>query len=125
MAKQAETRIRDLTNHYGWFRHKYGDVRYCIHCSKPLPKTERAPDFYISQIGSWIEAKNSDKSGTWRCAEIYEDGERANQRQFLIDNDGWLFIELSDGYGPSNTSTYLIPLMIGSTRWRTFLLKTI
>jgi hypothetical protein len=108
MAKQAEKRIRDITNHYSWFRHKYGDVRYCIHCKKPLPKTERAPDFYVSQIGDWIEAKNNDSTGTWKCSELFKDGERANQRQFLIDNVGWLFIELSDGHGPSNTAAYLI-----------------
>ena len=108
MRKKAEKRVKDIANHYGYYSHKYGDVRYCIHCKKPLPKTERAPDFYISQIGDWVEAKNNDSSGRWNCSELFEDGERANQRQFLIDNDGWLFLELSDGHGPSNTSAWLI-----------------
>ena len=108
MTKKAEARVRDLTNHYEWYKHKYGDVRYCIHCQKPLPKTERAPDFYVSQIGDWIEAKNNDATGSWRCAEIMEGGERSGQREFLNENGGWLFIELADGNAPVNASAYLI-----------------
>ena len=109
MTKEAEKRVRDLTNHYEWYRHKYGDVRYCIHCKKPLPKTERAPDFYIAQIGDWVEAKNNDSTGTWRSYELSVDGERANQRKFLEYNNGWLFIEFSDGRAPDNVAAYLIP----------------
>lgn len=108
MTKEAEKRVRDLTNHYKWYRHKYGDVRYCNVCHSPLPKTENAPDFYVAQIGDWVEAKNSDASGTWKCSEIYEDGARKNQRRFLTENNGWLFIELSDGTGVKDKSAYLV-----------------
>lgn len=109
MVKKAEQRLRDLVNHYGFWAHKYGDVRYCVHCHRPLPKSERAPDYYVSQIGSWIECKNNDSSGTWRCAEIMEGGERQLQREFLNENGGWLFIELADGRAPKKAVAYLVP----------------
>lgn len=107
--KKAESRLRDLLNHYEWYGHKYGDVRYCIHCHKPLPKSERAPDYYISQVGTWIECKNNDSTGTWKCSEIMENGERQLQREFLNENGGWLFIELADGRAPKKAAAYLIP----------------
>lgn len=109
MTKEAEARVRALTNYYKWFKHKYGDVRYCNVCHSALPKSENAPDFYIAQIGDWVEAKNSDASGAWNCSEIYEDGARKNQRAFLIENKGWLFIELSDGKSVKDKSAYLVP----------------
>ena len=123
MTKEAEKRVRDLTNHYGWHRRKYGDVRYCIHCHKPLPKSENAPDFYISQIGDWVEAKNNDNTGIWTCAELYTGGERENQRRFLQQNDGWLFIELSDGRAPANAAAYLVPWDMWESKIETFLVK--
>lgn len=107
--KHAETSVRNLTNHYKWIRHKYGDVRYCIHCGKPLPKTEQVPDFLVSMVGTYIEAKNSDSTGTWRWTELLPDGERANQRQWLIDHGGWLFIELGEGRAPVGRSAFLVP----------------
>ncbi|MGC9384731.1 MAG: hypothetical protein ACP5D6_09050 [Kosmotogaceae bacterium] len=106
--KKSEKRLRDLINHYNWWGHKYGDVRYCIHCHKPLPKSERAPDYYLSQIGDWIECKNNDSTGTWRCAEIMPGGERQLQRDFLNENGGWLFIELADGRAPKKAAAYLV-----------------
>ena len=109
MPKKAEARIRDMTGYYGWFRHKYGDVRYCIHCHAPLPKSENAPDYYVAQIGDWVEAKNNDASGTWHCAEIMEGGDRAGQRKFLTENGGYLFIELADGKAPDKAAAYLVP----------------
>lgn len=109
MAKEAEARLRALTNYYKWFKHKYGDVRYCNVCHSALPKSENAPDFYIAQIGDWVEAKNSDASGTWNCSEIYEGGARKNQREFLTKNGGWLFIELSDSKSIKDKSAYLVP----------------
>jgi len=109
MRKKAELRVRNIANHYGWFKHKYGDVRYCIHCHMPLPKSENAPDFYIAPIGTWVEAKNNDSTGTWKCGEIMEGGARKNQREFLDKNGGWLFIELADGNAPKNADAYLVP----------------
>lgn len=107
--KKSEKRLRDLINHYDWWGHKYGDVRYCIHCHKPLPKSEQAPDYYVSQSGDWIECKNNDSSGTWRCAEIMPGGERQLQRDFLDKSGGWLFIELADGRAPKEAAAYLVP----------------
>lgn len=109
MTKEAEKRVRDLANHYGWYRHKYGDVRYCIHCHQPLPKTERAPDYFLAQVGNWVECKNNDSTGTWKCSEIMEGGERSGQREFLNEHGGWLFIELSEGRAPTKASAYLVP----------------
>lgn len=108
-AKQAEVRVRDWTNRRGYFHHKYGDVRYCIHCNKPLPKSEKAPDFFVGVVGTWVEAKNNDKDGTWAWSEIAEGGSRANQREFLKENGGWLFIELGAGKAPNGKSAYLLP----------------
>lgn len=108
MAKEAESRVRALTNHYKWFKHKYGDVRYCNNCHTALPKSENAPDYYVAQVGDWIEAKNSDATGTWKCSELYEEGARKNQRKFLTENEGWLFVELSDGTSIKDKSAYLV-----------------
>lgn len=121
MTKQAEVRVRDMTNHYSWFRHKYGDVRYCKHCGIPLPKSENAPDFYVSQIGDWIEAKNNDATGTWKCSEIFEGGERQNQRRKLQEEAGWLFIELADGNAPKNAGAWLVPWDCWETNIETYL----
>lgn len=109
MAKKAETRLKDLANYYEWWSRKFGDVSYCQNCHHPLPKSERAPDYYVSQIGSWIECKNNDSTGTWRCAEIMEGGERHLQREFLNEYGGWLLIELADGRAPKKAAAYLIP----------------
>jgi hypothetical protein len=74
-----------------------------------LPKSEQAPDYYISQVGDWVECKNNDSTGTWRCAEIMQRGERQLQRDFLNKNGGWLFIELADGRAPKKAAAYLVP----------------
>ena len=111
MRKAAEKRVRELTNYHGWYRHKYGDVRYCPYCRHPLPKSEKAPDFYVSQVGDWIEAKNSDSTGTWKCSELYEGGEREAQREFLLKNHGWLFIELGTGNAPANKQAWLVSFL--------------
>jgi hypothetical protein len=109
MAKKAETRLKDLANHYEWWSRKFGDVSYCKYCGMPLPKSEKAPDYFVSQIGTWIECKNNDSTGTWRCAEIMEGGERHLQREFLNEYGGWLFIELADGRAPKKAAAYLVP----------------
>lgn len=110
MAKEAEKRVVALANHYKWYRHKYGDVRYCIHCEKALPKTENAPDYAIAPIYTWVEAKNSVPStGRWNWTEIAADGDRKNQRAWLIENGGWLFIELGEGRAPKEKGAFLVP----------------
>lgn len=109
MTKEAEVRVRDLTNHYLWYRHKYGDVRYCAVCHSAQPKSENAPDFYVAQVGQWIEAKNIDSSGTWLCSEIMEGGARINQRNFLNKNGGWLFLDFSEGRKLDEKAAYLVP----------------
>lgn len=95
VVKEAEKRVVAFAKHYGYYRHKYGDVRKCLHCQGLLPKTENAPDYAIAPIFTWIEAKNSAKStGRWNWAEIGPEGARKNQRAWLIREGGWLFIEL-------------------------------
>lgn len=111
MAKEAEKRVVALANHYNWYRHKYGDVRYCVHCHQALPKTERAPDFAIAPVFTWMEAKNNNSSGRWPWVEIGPEGDRVNQREWLIENGGWLFIELSedDAHGSKGRGAFLVP----------------
>lgn len=109
MAKEAEQRLVDMANYFGWYRHKYGDVRYCIHCQEPLPKTERMPDYALAPLYTWIECKNNDSTGRWRWAEIGPDGERHNQRNWLMKHGGWLLIELGEGRAPNEKSAWLIP----------------
>ena len=112
MAKEAEKRVVAFAKHFDWYRHKYGDVRRCIHCHEILPKTENAPDYAIAPIYTWIEAKNSTKSTErWNWDEIGPSGARRNQRAWLIKNGGWLFIELSnkDARGPEGRGAYLVP----------------
>lgn len=110
MPKRAETRLKSLVNHYDFWSHKFGDVSYCPNCRHILPKSERAPDYFVSQVGHWVECKNNDSTGTWKCSEIMEGGERHLQREFLNEHvGGWLFIELADGRAPKKAAAYLIP----------------
>lgn len=109
MRKRAEGMLRAMLKFYNWGWHKYGDVRYCVHCHKPLPKSENMPDFSAWMVYTWIEAKNNAADGSWRWTEIAPDGERANQRRWLHDNNGWLFIELGKGKAPKGKGAYLIP----------------
>lgn len=110
--KQSETKWRKIMKDEGWFWHKYGDVRYCMHCHKPLPKTENAPDFVVAPVVTYVECKNSDKTGRWNWTEIAEDGARKNQREWLIEHEGWLFIELGTGKAPKGRQAYLIPIIM-------------
>lgn len=107
--KIGEEFFRAIAKHHAWYWHKYGDVRYCMNCHQPLPKSENAPDFAVGFLHTWVEAKNSDASDTWRWTEIAEDGARANQRKWLLENKGWLFIVLGPGPAPGKRSGYLIP----------------
>jgi hypothetical protein len=108
-AKASEKAFRELAKYYKFGWHKYGDVRFCIHCRKPLPKSEQAPDFSLWEVYNWVECKNSDKSGRWAASEIMEGGARENQRAFLLEKNGWLFILLGTGRAPKGKSAFLIP----------------
>lgn len=111
MAGKSESIFRAMIKANGWAWHKYGDVRYCIYCHKPLPKSELMPDYLVCLKPIWVEVKNNDSSGRWSWAsDIGPDGARKAQRQFLIDNDGFLFIELGIGRHPTDFSAYLIPM---------------
>ena len=109
MGGNSEPEFRAMVKGYGWGWHKYGDVRYCIHCHQALPKSEMMPDFMVSLRPIYVEVKNSDKTGKWNWrADIGPEGAREMQRQFLIENDGWLFIELGLGRRPKGFSAYLL-----------------
>ncbi|MHA2201806.1 MAG: hypothetical protein ACXABN_18200 [Candidatus Thorarchaeota archaeon] len=108
-AKAAEKAFRDMVKRHNYKWHKYGDVRYCIHCKKALPKSEHAPDFSLWEVYNWVECKNSDKTGRWNASELMVGGTRENQRVFLLENNGWLFILLGTGRAPKGKSAYFIP----------------
>lgn len=126
--KQAETELRKLARGLNYGSRKYGDVRQtvclycksiistCPRCHKPLlqPKSENAPDYSVWPIYTWVECKESGADGRWGWTEISENGARANQRRFLIENGGWLFLLLGNGRvskdrDKSGRSAYLIP----------------
>jgi len=107
--KSSEVRWRDICRENGWFWYKFGDVRYCIHCKKPLPKSELKPDFVTAPVHTYVECKNNSSDGTWRWVELAEDGERSLQREWLNEHGGWLFIELGTGRAPENKGAWLVP----------------
>jgi hypothetical protein len=108
-AKAAEKAFRDMAKRYDYGRHKYGDVRFCMHCKKAQPKSEHAPDYSLWEVYNWVECKNSDNTGRWNASELMEGGARANQRAFLLENNGWLFILLGTGRAPKGKSAYFLP----------------
>lgn len=110
--KAAEKRWRSIAKGQDWYWHKYGDVRYCWKCHTVLPKTENAPDFAVAVVYTYVECKNSDGTGRWNCKEISEEGRRGNQRAWLLEHGGWLFIELGNKPAPKGKSAYLIPFII-------------
>lgn len=111
MAGASEPEFRAMVKAYGWGWHKYGDVRYCIYCHKALPKSELMPDFMVNLQPIFVEVKNNNATGRWDFAnDIGPEGARKAQRQFLIENDGWLFIELGQGRRPKNFGAFLIPM---------------
>lgn len=110
MAKEAEAAFTKMIRGLGFFSHKYGDARRCFQCGAIQPKSERAPDYAIAPIFTWVECKNSDSTGRWNWAsDIGPNGARKPQRQFLIENGGWLFIELGQGRAPDGRGAWLIP----------------
>jgi hypothetical protein len=111
--KEAERRWKAVSNYHGFPSHKNGDVRYCIHCGKPLPKSVLKPDYTVSLFETHVECKNDNKSHeAWLWAEIGEDGERSLQRKFFQENGGWLFIELGQGRAPDGKRAWLVPWFI-------------
>jgi len=106
--KQSEVRFRELAKHHGFAWHKYRDVSYCIHCHKPLPKSELKPDFLLACVYTWIECKNDTQTGTWGWTELAEGGDRIAQREWLDENGGWLFIELGQGKAPKGKGAWLV-----------------
>lgn len=109
MGKDAERRLVSMANHFNWYRHKYGDVRKCKHCGEILPKTENAPDYAVAPIFTWVECKNNNSTGRWRWVEISEDGDRSNQRKWLLREGGWLLIELGLERAPKGKGAWLVP----------------
>lgn len=106
--KQAEQDFREMTKHYSFGRHKYGDARYCVHCGKVLPKSERMPDYSMWLVFTYIECKNSDNTGKWDWVELLPDGDSKFQREFLTENGGWLFITLGEGRAPRGRGAWLV-----------------
>ena len=107
--KKAEAKWRAVCKRNLWYWHKYGDVRYCIYCKGVLPKTERAPDFAVAVSFTYVECKNNDKTGRWSWKELADGGTRHNQREWLLNEGGWLFIELGLGRAPKGKSAFLVP----------------
>jgi hypothetical protein len=112
--KSSEKRFREMAKSHNFWWVKYGDVRYCVHCGKALPKSELKPDFAVSPgLVTYVECKNSDSTGRWNWTEIGPEGARSNQRAWLQEHNGWLFIELGTGKAPNGVSAWLIPWL----RW--------
>lgn len=110
--KSSEVRWRSIVKALDWYWHKYGDVRYCWKCHSVLPKSENAPDFAVAVVHTYVECKNSNATGRWECKEISEAGTRANQRAWLLERGGWLFIELGNKPAPKGKSAFLIPFIM-------------
>lgn len=107
--KDAERYFKATVNQLGWWSHKYGDVRYCIHCHGVLPKSETMPDFVLFCIPIMVECKESNATGRWSWKEdIGPDGNRMIQRKRL-DPDGWLYIVLGEGKAPNGKGAWLVP----------------
>jgi hypothetical protein len=111
--KEAEKKFKAMCNYHGLDSYKNGDVRLCVACGAPQPKSERKPDYTISPFGTSVECKNANSRGIWEWSEIDEGGARFLQRQYLQENGGWLFIELGLGRAPEGKAAWLIPW----TRW--------
>lgn len=116
--KKAETEFQDMMGRYHNFRHKYGDRRYCMVCKTLQPKSELKPDYAAAPVFTWVECKEAfekgKNAGRWSWKEIYEGGESENQRNWLIENGGWLFLlvgkgRVSSDKNKSSRSAYLIP----------------
>ncbi len=124
MVRAAETRLRALSKHWNWFAHKYMEAKRvaCNTCRQPIPNcpkcgnpliqitSEKIPDFVIAWGFTYVECKNSDSTGRWKWREIY-DGDRVHQREWLLKEGGWLFIELGLQPAPNGKSAYLIQML--------------
>lgn len=110
MRKIAEKRFIETARFYGWYTHKYGDVRHCIHCQGILPKSENMPDYAEGIIYTYVEAKNNNSQGRWGWyQDIGPEGKRKNQRKWIQKYHGWLYIVFKEGKPPEDESAFYIP----------------
>jgi len=108
--KESEQSFVQFTHAMGWGHHKYGDVRYCMYCHKPLPKSELKPDYLLAPVFTWVECKNSNATGRWTWRDdIGPGGKRELQRKFLTENGGYLYILLGKGRPVRDKMTWIIP----------------
>lgn len=88
-------------------------IHKCPNCDQELFQvvSKKMPDFICSPLVYYVEAKNSNATGRWDWTEISKTGEKKHQREFLLINGGWLFIELGTKPAPKGKSAYLIPML--------------
>ena len=111
--KIAEKRFIATIRPMEYYTHKYGDVRRCGTCGELLPKSENMPDYALGMLYTYIECKNSDGTGRWNWAsDIGPHGARQNQRRWLFERSGWLYIVLKDGRAPKEEDAYFIPWLL-------------
>jgi hypothetical protein len=110
MPKKAERQFPGLVKAVahavrGWYYwHKYGDVRKCPHCDGLLPKSDKMPDYVMALNPLYVEVKESNADGRWNITDI-----RFNQRNWLNNNPGALFIEIGTGKRPDERMAWLVP----------------
>lgn len=107
--KRNEHKLGNMMRSYGYYVHKWGDVRYarCPSCAAifPLPKAEKKPDFLIAMEYRYVEAKGAGDS--WHF-----DGDfRPNQIEFMDNNphNSWIFVEMGTGRAPDGKIAFLMP----------------
>lgn len=107
--KRNEHVFGEMMREYGYYVHKWGDVRYG-HCPKcntffPLPKAEKKPDFLVAMTYRYVEAKGA--GDIWTFADDF----RPNQREFMDENhlQSWIFVEMGSGKAPKGKSAFLMP----------------
>lgn len=116
--KRAEKEFVQAQKRYDFDMHKFTDRKW-VHCPRChfgflLPKGENVVDYILWTLGFWVEVKESNSEGRWEWVELLPDGEHSNQRDFLIEHDGWLYLQLGMGRAHPNReksgrSAYLIP----------------
>lgn len=106
--KRNEHMLGTTMRYYGYYVHKWGDVRYA-HCPKcnaafPLPKAEKKPDFLVAKEYAFVEAKGAGNS--WNYADDF----RPNQIEFMTANprNSWVFVEMGEGKAPEGKLAFLM-----------------
>lgn len=128
--KSAEGRLTTTLKKCGiGYWHKYKDMRYCPICKNLIPKEQEAlpktkspeeqesvPDYAVAPFHFWIECKNNDAGGTWNFTELFpysvNQKGRYKQRNFLINHNGWLYVELGIGRAPNGVGAFLVPFQV-------------